>query len=221
MNKIININLGGMPFIIDDDAYEYMSQYLASIRKHFSFSDSRDEIMYDIEMRMSELFQERLKSRQIITMMELEEVIRIMGKPEEFGGEPIEEGFNDFRERRSEGDYKYIKTGKRLFRDPDNKVIGGVCSGIANYLGLDDPIWIRLAFGLVTFAGGFGVLLYLFLMIAVPKAKTASDKLAMRGEPINIDNIARKVEEEIETISRKINEFGEDLSKRGKDKSKF
>lgn len=219
MNKIININLGGMPFVIDDDAYDYMSQYLGSIRNHFSFSESREEIMYDIEMRMAELFQERLKSRQIITMTELDAVIRIMGRPEEFGGEPLEDTSTDFRERRSSGDYKYIKTGKRLFRDPDNKVVGGVCSGIATYLGIEDPIWIRLAFGLATVAGGFGVMLYFFLMIAVPKAKSSSDKLAMKGEPINIDNIARKVEEEIDIISRKINEFGEDLSKRSKEKN--
>jgi phage shock protein PspC (stress-responsive transcriptional regulator) len=219
MNKIININLGGMPFVIDDDAYDYMSQYLGSIRKHFSFSESREEIMYDIEMRMSELFQERLKSRQIITMTELEAVIRIMGSPEEFGGEPMEDTASDFRERRSSEEYKYIKTGKRLFRDPDNKVVAGVCSGISTYLGIEDPIWVRLAFGLATIAGGFGVMLYFFLMIAVPKAKSSSDKLAMKGEPINIDNIARKVEEEIDTLSRKINEFGEDLSKRSKEKN--
>ncbi|MBK8701039.1 MAG: PspC domain-containing protein [Saprospiraceae bacterium] len=219
MNKIININLGGMPFVIDDDAYEYMSGYLNSIRNHFAFSESREEIMYDIEMRMSELFQERLKSKQIITITELEAVIRIMGRPEEFGGEPMEDAATDFRERRTSGDYKYIKTGKRLFRDPENKVIGGVCSGIATYLGIEDPIWVRLVFGIGLFAGGAGLLLYMFLMIAVPKAVTSSDKLAMKGEPINIDNIARKVEEEIDTISRKINEFGEDLSKRSREKN--
>ena len=85
MNKIININLGGMPFVIDDDAYDYMSQYLGSIRNHFFFSESREEIMYDIEMRMAELFQERLKSRQIITMTELDAVIRIMANLKNLG----------------------------------------------------------------------------------------------------------------------------------------
>ena len=218
MNKIININLGGLPFVIDDDAYNYMSNYLNAIRNHFSFSDSKEEIMYDIEMRMAELFQEKLKSRQIITMTELDAVIKIMGKPEDFGGEPLEDVASDFRERRS-GDYKYIKPGKRLFRDMDNKVVGGVCSGIATYLGIEDPIWVRLMFGVAFFAGGAGVLLYFFLMIAVPKAVTSSDKLSMKGEPINIDNIARKVEEEIDHITKKINEFGEDISKRSREKN--
>ncbi len=217
MNKIININLGGLPFVIDDDAFDYLNNYLNSIKKHFSFSESKDEIMYDIEMRIAELFQERLKSRQIITMIELEAVVKVMGKPEDFGGEPLDDTTSDFKERRSYStDYKYIKTGKRLFRDHDNKIIDGVCSGISNYLGIEDPIWVRAAFGIGLFLGGVTFLAYIFLMIALPKAKTSSDRLAAKGEPINIDNIAKKVEEEIDSLSRKINEFGEDISKRSR-----
>lgn len=220
MKRVININLGGLPFIIDEDAYTYMENYLNSIRKHFSFSESRDEIMYDIEMRMSELFQEKLKSRQIITMTELESVIQIMGKPEAFGGEPMDESASDFRQKRSFTDeYKYIKTGKKLYRDEDNKVVAGVCSGLATYLGIEDPIWIRLIFFLMLM-GGFGFIVYLFFWIAVPKAVTASDRLAMKGEPINIENIAKTVEEEIDAISKKINEFGEEISRKSKERSK-
>jgi phage shock protein PspC (stress-responsive transcriptional regulator) len=219
MNKVLNINLGGLPFVIDDDAYNYLSNYLAAIKKHFSFSESRDEIMYDIEMRMSELFQEKLRSKQIITMMELDSVIKVMGKPEDFGGEPIEENISsDFRERRSTNhtEYKYIKPGKRLFRDEDHKVVAGVCSGLAAYLGITDPIWIRFIFFLAMMAG-FGVIAYFFFWIAVPKATTSSDRLAMKGEPINIDNIAKKVEEEIDSISKSINDFGEDISRRSRE----
>jgi phage shock protein PspC (stress-responsive transcriptional regulator) len=220
MNKIININLGGMPFVIDDDAYEYMSNYLSSIRNHFAFSSSKDEIMYDIEMRMAELFQEKLKSRQIITQTELDAVIRVLGKPEDFGGEPLDDTASDFRERRTSGssDYQYIKPGKRLFRDKENKVVGGVCAGISAYLGIQDPIWVRIAFGLLLPVFGSGFMAYMFLMIAVPYAKTSSDKLAMTGEPINIDNIAKKVEEEIDEIGKKLNDWGEDLSRRSKEK---
>jgi phage shock protein PspC (stress-responsive transcriptional regulator) len=219
MKKVLNINLGGLPFIIDEDAYDYMENYLNAIRKHFQFSDSRDEIMYDIEMRMSELFQEKLKSRQIITRMELDSVIQIMGKPEAFGGEPMEETSTEFRNKRANSDYKYIKTGKKLYRDEENKVVGGVCSGLATYIGVEDPIWIRLIFFLMLMAG-FGFIIYLFFWIAVPKAVTASDRLAMKGEPINIDNIAKAVEEEIDALSKKINEFGEEISRKSKDKSK-
>jgi phage shock protein PspC (stress-responsive transcriptional regulator) len=218
MNKVLNINLGGLPFVIDDTAYDYLSNYLSAIRNHFSFSESRDEIMYDIEMRMAELFQEKLRSKQIITMMELDSVIKVMGKPEDFGGEPLEDVASDFRERRSQShaEYKYMKPGKRLFRDEDNKVVAGVCSGLSSYLGIDDPIWIRLAFFLSMMAG-FGVIAYFFFWIAVPKATTSSDRLSMKGEPINIENIAKKVEEEIDAISKSINEFGEDISRRSKE----
>lgn len=218
MKRVININLGGLPFIIDEDAYEYMENYLNSIRKHFSFSESKDEIMYDIEMRMSELFQEKLRSKQIITMTELDSVIQIMGKPEAFGGEPMEETASEFRQKRS-GEYKYIKPGKRLFRDEENKILAGVCSGISAYFGIDDPIWVRLFFGLILLTG-IGGAFYIFLWIAMPKAVTASDKLSMKGEPINIDNIAKTVEEEIDSLSKKINEFGEEISRKSKERSK-
>ncbi|MFM2394352.1 MAG: hypothetical protein RLZZ546_2334 [Bacteroidota bacterium] len=219
MNKVLNINLGGLPFVIDDDAYNYLSKYLNSIKKHFSFSESKDEIMYDIEVRMAELFQEKLKYKQIVTMTELDAIIKIMGKPEDFGGEPIDENedlASSFKERRSSANsYQYMKPGKRLFRDPDQKVVGGVCSGLSIYLGIEDPIWIRLIF-FILMLGGIGFMIYLFMLIAVPKAKTSSDRLAMKGEPINIDNIAKKVEEEIENFTKSINEFGEDISKRSK-----
>ncbi len=218
MNKVLNINLGGIPFIIDEEAYEYLSNYLQSIKKHFSFSESKEEIMYDIEMRMAELFQERLKARQIITFNELEGVIKIMGKPEDFGGEPIEDIRSDFREKRQENNYnyKYVKPGKKLYRDEDNKIIGGVGSGLSIYFGIEDPIWIRGLFAILICLG-VGVLPYLFFWICVPKAVTSSDKLAMKGEPINIDNIAKKVEEEIDSLTRTINEFGEDISRRSKE----
>jgi phage shock protein PspC (stress-responsive transcriptional regulator) len=218
MNKVLNINLGGIPFIIDEGAYNYLSNYLQSIRNHFSFSDSKDEIMYDIEMRMSELFQERLKARQIITMSELDGVVKIMGKPEDFGGEPIEDISSNYREKMSEGNngYKYMKTGKRLFRDPEDKIIGGVCSGLSTYLGINDPIWIRALFA-IGFAVGFGIFAYIFLYICVPKAITSSDRLSMKGEPINIDNIAKKVEEEFSSLTKTINEFGDDISRRSKE----
>jgi len=93
MNKTFNINLGGYPFAIDEDAYEYIQNYLNTIRRHFSASDGCDEIIYDIEVRMAELFQEHLNGRSIISMKEIDEVIMIMGKPEDFGADPIDEPY--------------------------------------------------------------------------------------------------------------------------------
>ena len=209
MKKVININLGGLPYIIDEDAYLHLNNYLDAIRNHFSYSEGCDEIMYDIELRMSELFQEQLKARQIITMSELEAAIEVMGTPEEFGAESgnVYEESHTGQTYNQKSDYKYIKTGKRLFRNPDEKMIGGVCSGLAAYLGISDPLWVRIVFIIGIFFG-VSIFAYFILMLIVPMAKTAADKLAMRGEPINIENIAKTVENEINEISQTISNLG-------------
>lgn len=210
MNKTVSINLGGYPFHINEDAFDYVHHYLESIRNHFSTSEGCDEILYDIEVRMAELFQEHLKGRPIVSMKEVDEVIQVMGKPEDFGAEPIEQPAYQYgREKQSAGGS--IKTGKRLFRDPDDQKLAGVCSGISAYFGIDDPVWIRLAFVLFTIFGGFGAVTYIILWFIVPEAVTASDKLAMRGEPTTVENIAKKVEEEINELGDRISEWGKDF----------
>lgn len=217
MNKILNINLGGMPFTIDIDAYTHLDNYLNTIRRHFSDSESCDEIIHDIEVRMGELFQESMKGSSIISNKELDDVIKIMGTPEDFGAEAIEEDYEptyDSRESYTERDHK--RSGKkRLFRDGEDKIIGGLCSGIAAYFGIDDPLWIRIAFVLLLFAG-ISPVLYILLWVIVPVARTSSDKLAMRGENINISNIAKTVEEEITELSKRITEIGKDLKSKKK-----
>ncbi|HMP30896.1 MAG TPA: PspC domain-containing protein, partial [Saprospiraceae bacterium] len=111
-------------------------------------------------------------------------------------------------QHKGDSSYKYIKTGKKFFRDPDNKVVGGVCSGLAAYIGIADPLWVRIAFAIGFFVGGVSILPYFILMWIVPKAKTAADKLAMKGEPINIENIAKTVENEINEISQTLSNLG-------------
>jgi len=102
--------------------------------------------------------------------------------------------------------YNY-NTGKRLFRDPEDEVVSGVCSGIAAYFGIADPLWVRLGFVFFTVTGGFAIPVYILLAILVPKAKTSSDRLAMRGDAINVSNIAKLVEEEFTNISEKLTEM--------------
>ena len=145
MNKILNINLGGMPFTIDIDAYNHLENYLGTIRRHFSDSESCDEIIHDIEVRMGELFQESMKGSSIISNKELDEVIKIMGTPEDFGAEAIEDEYEPTEEsRESYTTRDHQKSNrKRLFRDGDDKVVGGLCSGIAAYFGINDPINFR------------------------------------------------------------------------------
>jgi len=179
MNKVVNINLGGIPFTLDEDAYVHLQKYLDTIHRHFAQNEGYREITRDIEARLAELFQERLDRRSIVNLNDVEEAIAIMGKPEDFGAAPMEEGRAD-KQQSFSGSYK---TGKRLFRNTDDEVVGGVCSGISAYFGIQDPIWIRLLFVVLTLSGAFGIPIYIILWILMPQAKTAGDKLAMRGNP--------------------------------------
>lgn len=218
MNKIVQVNIGGYPFTMDDDAYDLLRQYLDRIHAHFRNAGGYDEITADIEARLAELLIEQRNSRQIVSRRDVEAVITVMGKPEDFGAEPLDadeqahasatEGGKD---RKSS---ERSRSGKRLFRDPEDKVVGGVCSGLAAYFGIEDPLWIRLiwVFSLLTF--GAGGILYLILMVIIPEAKSSADRLAMRGEPVNIDNIAKIIEEGAEKIATKVNEFS---GSKGKD----
>jgi phage shock protein PspC (stress-responsive transcriptional regulator) len=219
MKKVININLGGLPYIIDEDAYEFLNRYLDSIRRHFSRLEGCDEILYDIELRMSELFQENLKVKQIISTADLNLVIEVLGKPEEFGAEAIEEDYDTSYTDKTKSStsysdsFQFSRTGKRLFRDMDQKVVGGVCSGLSNYLGIEDPVWIRLCMGLLALSG-VGVGVYIFAWIIIPQAKTSADKLAMKGEPINIENIAKTVETELHELSDTIKNMSSSFGKK-------
>lgn len=203
MNKVVNINLGGVQFTMDDIAYDRLSQYLLTLKKHFSASEGCDEIMADIEARLAELFQEHLSGRTIVTVKDVEASINIMGKPEDFGAETIDDNAT---KQKSGTSGTTFKTGKKLYRDDSNKVIGGVCYGIAAYFGIEDPLWVRLAFLAFSFTG-FAIPLYIILMIILPKAETSADYLAMKGEPINVSNIAKTIETEIERLSNKISGF--------------
>lgn len=213
MNKTYSINLGGYPFSINDDAFEYIQRYLDTIHRHFSTSKGCDEIVSDIEVRMAELFQEHLKGRLIISMKEVDEVIAIMGKPEDFGAEPIEEPSTFASEPKF--NKSNLGTAKKLYRNPEDKKVAGVCSGISAYFGIEDPIWIRLLFVLLIFTAGTGALTYIILWALIPEAKTASDRLSMRGEPATVTNIAKLVEEELTDLGQKINKWSKDFTSKG------
>jgi len=206
MNKVVNINLGGYPFTMDENAYDDLKGYLDIIHRHFRSSEGYEEITTDIEARLAELFQESLGNRPIVNQKDVRDAIAVMGTPEEFGTEP--EGSFSSKEAAT-GQYR---TGRRLYRDPEDSVIGGVCAGIAAYLGIADPLWVRLVFVLITISGGLGIPAYLILWAILPEAKTAGDRLAMRGEPINVSNIGKIIEEELRHISDKVSALSEELT---------
>ena len=203
MNKILNINLGGYALTIDDDAFEYISAYLESIRRRFSESEGRDEIMHDIESRLGEIISTNLGNRSIVMLPDVEAAIEVMGKPEDFGGEPVE------KPGAGASGKKTFRPGKKLFRDEEDAVIGGVCSGLSAYFGMQEPIWMRLIFVLLALVSfGFWVPAYVLLWILVQPARTAAERLAMRGETANVENIAREIEQGFERLSKKVNDFG-------------
>ncbi|MDX1544766.1 MAG: PspC domain-containing protein [Christiangramia sp.] len=199
MNKTVNINLAGIFFHIDEDAYAKLQRYLEAIRHSFSNTQGRDEIISDIEARIAELFNEKIKNeRQVISIKEVEEVIAIMGQPEDY---MVDEEIFEDEPKRSDS----TKTvGKKLFRDPETGYVGGVSSGLGHYLGIE-AIWIRLLWILLTiFSSGAFVLIYIAFWIFVPEAKTTADKLAMRGEEVTISNIEKKIREGFHEVSDSI-----------------
>jgi len=203
MNKTVSINLAGTFFHIDEDAFAKLSHYLNAIRKSLKGTQGSEEIMQDIETRIAELFSEKIKSNtQVISLRELDEVIAVMGQPEDY--EVDEEMFEDSSESESHSQSRANASHKQLFRDIDNKYVGGVSSGLGHYLGID-AVWIRLIWVLLVVAGlGSPVLVYILLWILVPPALTTSEKLKMTGKPINISNIERKFREGFDNVADRV-----------------
>ena len=207
MNKTISINLSGMLFYLEENAYNRLYHYLNEIRQCFVGTDGGDEIIQDIEARIAELFAKYIVSKQVILEKEVDEVIGIMGEPEVYTDDEAKtQKPNDEKENKERGSIK------RLYRDSDDAVLGGVCSGIAYYFGID-PVWLRLGFVIALFLAGSGPLLYIILWIVIPKANTTAEKLQMRGEKVNIENINRRIKEEAKIFKERAQAFGEDASK--------
>lgn len=202
MNKTLTANIGGRVFYIEEQAYERLNRYLQAIRSYLGSSEGTDEVLSDVEGRIAELLQARITpANEVITMSDVGEVIAIMGRPEEFG-----ESQSDGTAERT---YKSRTTAqeKRMFRDPDNQVIAGVCGGIGAYFGWE-PVVLRLLFVIAFIMFGSGVLVYIILALVIPKARTTSEKLQMRGEPVTVENISRKVSESFDEVKENVQDFG-------------
>lgn len=200
MKKAIKINLSGVIFHIDEDAYEKLKKYLDAIGRHFSDKEEGEEILHDIESRIAEIFQEKKDREEVIDFHLVNEVINIMGDPEDIvdSGEKTASG-KEFSKSGSPGS----RTTRRLYRDPENSVFGGVCGGLGAYFNVD-PLIFRILFLVFFFVGGASILVYIILWIVLPKAVTAAQKLEMRGEPVNVSNIEKKVREEYESAKENV-----------------
>lgn len=199
MKKTFTVNLGGIVFHIDEDAYQLLDKYLSNLRIHFKREEGSDEIMNDFEMRISELLGERVRlGYEVITLEEVEKVIKRMGKPEElFDAEETDHTAYEAKPR----------VRRKLFRNPDDRIIGGVAGGFAALIGWDASV-VRILFFLSVFlTQGFSLVLYLFLWIIIPEARTATEKLQMQGQSITVENIGKTVTDGFEKVSENVNNY--------------
>lgn len=172
MKKTISANIAGVLFQIDEDAYVKLEEYFYRIESGYQNKADAKEIVNDLESRMAELLEERIgKQSRIVTIDDVNWAISKLGRPEDIGANPS--GSSSGHES------KYYYTSRRLYRDPDNRVLGGVCSGIGAYFDID-PVIIRVIFVVSLFIG-FGPLLYIILWIVVPAAYTPAQKREMHG----------------------------------------
>jgi phage shock protein PspC (stress-responsive transcriptional regulator) len=184
MKKVININFQGRVIPIEETAHTKLQQYVESLRRFFANEEGRDEIINDIETRIAELFADILKKgATCITDENVESVITSMGRPEDFEGEEakVESQLKGEKaDTNDSGEYKRYKPAGRLYRDSRDKILGGVCAGIASYLKLDPSI-VRILFALITIGGfGAGFLLYIILWVVLPKTPLSHDQVKSR-----------------------------------------
>ncbi len=212
MKKTIDIHLAGLRFSLDEDAYQRLQAYLRALESQLAQTVGKEEILADIEGRIAELFSASLNpGKQVVTLVEVDTVISTMGAPEDFAEEGAEGGgvAGDWQPLDAEESNK-----KRLFRDADDRVVGGVASGLAAYFEVD-PVVVRLLWAASILLGGLGVWLYLIMWVVVPPARTTADRLRMRGEKVNWKNIQKTVEDELNGVADRVDRFarGEKMGK--------
>lgn len=209
MKKTLTVNLSGSVFNIDEDAYLLLDKYLTNLRIHFRQEDGSEEIMNDFELRISELFGEKVRlGYNVVTIEQVEEVIKRMGKPEEI----FENDDNNPKQEKEhtvnfESREQNSTSKKRFYRNQDDKIIGGIAGGFAAYMGWDATA-VRIALLVLLFFTNIVIIpIYLILWLVIPLAKTASEKLEMRGESVTLENIGKTVTDGFEKVSDGVNNY--------------
>ena len=201
MNKTVNINLAGIVFHIDENAFETLNNYLNALKNHFKNEEGGDEILKDIEGRIAELFTKRLDKKEAISLTDINEITTIMGDPSQYDDEIEQEQSQESQDKEED-----LRKGKRrkVFRDEEDRMIGGVCRGMAHYFDIN-VLFCRIIFiGILFLIGPGAPFLYIMFWIALPSAKTTAEKLEMKGEKVNINNIEKNIKDELNIIENKI-----------------
>jgi len=182
MKKVVTVGIGGKSFVMDDDAYQKLSVYLTKFKEKTQMGTQTSDVMEDLEERIAELFTETLGAKyQVVNVTMVTNIIAQLGMPD---GSPMEDSDN------GASDYSNYTTVRKLYRNPDDKTIGGVCSGLALYLNID-VILVRVLFIIALFVGSAGFWAYIIIWIVAPLADTAAKKCEMRGIPITAENLRK------------------------------
>ncbi len=185
MHKALSISLSGMVFAIEENAYHQLEVYLKQVKSHFANNPDKQEIISDIENSITSKFTEQLSTaKQVITLENVEDVIKELGMPNDF----------DDKEEVEKQTSVENQSKKKLFRDEKTGVIGGVCAGLAMYFGID-MVWVRVVAAILIFTpmAGFIIPLYLILWIAMPRAQSTADRIQMQGESVTLDKIESEI----------------------------
>lgn len=208
MNKTVTVTLNGVIFHIEEEAYVQLNDYLKSVEEYFQHSGDGAEIVQDMETSIADKFSEKMNgTKKVITKKDVEELIKIMGTINDFKSDVStnSEKSNEQKKTENRDQVKSEKHEKKLYRDPDDVIIAGVCSGIAAFFNVE-PVLIRLAFFVTIFFGGAGVLAYIVLWIIMPVAKTNTQKLEMQGAIVTLKKLEEIVKEKAEGIKKKAQE---------------
>jgi phage shock protein PspC (stress-responsive transcriptional regulator) len=189
-----------MIFHIDEQAYTVLDKYLKSIEMSLEPDDDKKEILQDVELRISELFNDAITGgNQVVTLNMVEHVIEVLGEPDAFSSDMQDSSTG-------ENNAHYREQPRKLYRDTDHRIAGGVCSGLGAYFSVD-PLLFRILFVVFTFMFFSGSIIYLILWLVIPEARTTAEKLEMKGKPVTFENIKRSVKEEFEDVKRKFNKW--------------
>ena len=192
-----NISLGGLLFHVELPAYQRLQRYLSDLKDVLRGAEGEADILQEVEYRLAELFTIFMGvNRTVVTLDDVEKARGQLGEPIEFG-DPTVQPEDPSKGSRAEGPSKSQPQRRRLFRDPDDRILGGVAAGLAHRFGIDTIIVRAILVALLFGAGPVLLLMYLFLWGLVPRARTASDRLAMKGDPVTVDGIRNSVEEQL------------------------
>lgn len=215
MQRIIQITIAGHLIPIEEDGYLLLKDYISSLERHFTGEDGKEEILHDIEARIAELFAIRLDAgAHAVYKTDVVKVIETLGP-----ASALNDGRDAAGNPSSHFPAPYVAqpynnpnySSRRLYRNPNDKIIGGVCSGVANYFDID-PVIVRLVFAILFLTAGIGLLAYILAWIIVPVARTPEDlRLMSGGTPMDFHTITRNMGEELQDLKRRGEHMSRDL----------